>query len=93
MRKEYYKLWKDTDKPCRFENSPFDLKLKPKLDDNGFSFDVILKREGRPMINITETEQKDNGGEPIITFHGRCLSGSATATTSTPFRQPSIRPS
>ena len=21
MRKEYYKLWKDTDKPCRFENS------------------------------------------------------------------------
>ena len=71
MRKEYYKLWKDTDKPCRFENSPFDLKLKPKLDDNGFSFDVILKREGRPMINITETEQKDNGGEPIITFHGQ----------------------
>ena len=23
------------------------------------------------MINITETEQKDNGGEPIITFHGQ----------------------
>lgn len=50
VRKEYYLLWKDSDKPCRIESTPFALKLKPKLDDTGFSFEVLLKREGRPPL-------------------------------------------
>ena len=35
VRKEYYLLWKDTDRPCRIESTPFALKLKPNFDDNG----------------------------------------------------------
>lgn len=74
VRKEYYILWKDTDKPCRIESTPFALKLKPNLDANGFCFDVILKREGRPLIAIrtggfTDTEKDTK--EPAVTFHGQ----------------------
>ena len=44
VRKEYYLLWKDTDRPCRIESTPFALKLKPNFDDNGFSFDSAEKK-------------------------------------------------
>ncbi|MBQ3059933.1 MAG: SNF2 helicase associated domain-containing protein [Desulfovibrio sp.] len=76
VRREYYLLWKDTDKPCRIESTPFALKLKPNLDDAGFSFDVLLKREGRPPLPITAQVEEDGQSvareeaEPI-TFHGQ----------------------
>jgi len=76
VRREYYLLWKDTDKPCRIESTPFALKLRPNLDDAGFSFDVLLKREGRPPLPITAQVEEDGQNvareeaEPI-TFHGQ----------------------
>lgn len=70
VRNEYYLLWKDTDKACRIESSPFCLKLKPNLDDEGFSFDIYLQREGRPPMPISA---KSSGGsdEAPISFHGQ----------------------
>lgn len=78
VRKEYYLLWKDTDRPCRIESTPFALKLKPNFDDNGFSFDVLLKREGRPPLPIRANGAPSDhlhGAEAPedapITFHGQ----------------------
>ncbi|MDE5833315.1 MAG: DEAD/DEAH box helicase [Desulfovibrio sp.] len=69
-RNEYYLLWKDTDKPCRIESSPFCLKLKPNLDDYGFTFDIYLQREGRKPLPILAKNSRP-GEEPPITFHGQ----------------------
>ena len=84
VRKEYYLLWKDTDMPCRIESTPFALKLKPILDDSGFSFEVLLKREGRPPLPIragaasraaAESRNPQNESsapeDAPITFHGQ----------------------
>ena len=65
IRHEYYVLWRDTDKPCHIESSPFVLKLKPELNDEGFSFTVLLQREGRQVIPLM------NAAEEGITFHGQ----------------------
>ncbi|MBQ9452638.1 MAG: SNF2 helicase associated domain-containing protein [Desulfovibrio sp.] len=80
VRREYYLLWKDTDKPCRIESTPFTLKLKPLLDEAGFHFEVMLKRDGRPPLPIragqsqhTENARKEspNPEEEPITFYGQ----------------------
>ena len=75
VRREYYLLWKDTDKPCRVESTPFALKLKPNLDDAGFCFDVLLKREGRqplPIVNRDGEVPDETSPEAApITFHGQ----------------------
>lgn len=71
VRKEYYLLWKDTDKPCRIESTPFALKLKPNLDDNGFSFEVLLQREGRPPLPIHVDANDMDEDESHVTFHGQ----------------------
>lgn len=77
IRREYYLLWKDTDKPCRMETTPFALKLKPNLDDAGFSFDVLLTRDGRPPLcvgNDNENSDQAVGDAETaeqITFHGQ----------------------
>ena len=69
VRNEYYLLWKDTDKPCRIESAPFALKLKPNLDDAGFSFDVMLKREGRRPLSLRPEDEEE--GAEAVTFHGQ----------------------
>ncbi|WP_298031484.1 DEAD/DEAH box helicase [uncultured Desulfovibrio sp.] len=77
VRKEYYLLWMGTDKPCRIESTPFALKLKPNLDDTGFSFEVLLKREGRPPLPIRAGNSSVQPGghanleDAPITFHGQ----------------------
>ena len=78
VRKEHYLLWRDTDKPCRIESTPFMLKLKPVLDNAGFSFDVLLKREGRKPLPIraddNEAHEMANNhavGDSPVTFHGQ----------------------
>ncbi len=74
IRKEYYILWKNTDMPCRIESTPFALKLKPNMTDAGFSFDVILKREGRQPIKISGNIPNNGDStteENPITFHGQ----------------------
>lgn len=70
VRNEYYLLWKDTDKPCRIESTPFSLKLKPVLDDSGFNFEVLLKRDGRRPLPIC-TNDGHKPEENAITFHGQ----------------------
>ena len=64
VRKEYYLLWEDTEFPCNIEATPFILKLKPILDDEGFSFDVLLQREGKPPFSIMDEEEE-------VSFHGQ----------------------
>lgn len=71
VRKEYYLLWRDTDKPCRIESAPFALKLKPRLDDSGFHFEVLLKREGRAPFPIRPGKVANETEDDCpITFHG-----------------------
>ena len=65
VRKEYYLLWRDSDKNCRIESTPFALKLKPHLTDDGFSFEVLLQREGRQPLSIMGAQEEE------ITFHGQ----------------------
>ncbi|MCL1985359.1 MAG: SNF2 family helicase [Betaproteobacteria bacterium] len=62
--KEYYLLWEDTEFPCHIEATPFLLKLKPTLDDDGFSFDVLLQREGKPAFSIMDEDEE-------ASFHGQ----------------------
>lgn len=65
LRKEYYLLWRESDKLCRIESTPFALKLKPDLSDEGFSFKVLLQREGRQALSIMDAQDEE------ITFHGQ----------------------
>lgn len=65
VRNEYYLFWRDTDKPCHIESSPFVLKLKPELSEEGFSFSVLLQREGRQALSLM------NAADESITFHGQ----------------------
>lgn len=72
VRKEYYLCWKDTDKPCRVESTPFALKLSPQLAENGLSFDVLLKREGRkPVVISGSAAISEDADSDAITFHGQ----------------------
>ena len=74
VRREYYLLWQDTDITCRIESTPFSLKLKPNLSEDGFSFDVLLRREGRPPIRIGQHhggEDDHPEHEEPVTFHGQ----------------------
>lgn len=73
VRQEYYLLWKETDKPCRIESTPFTLKLKPLLDETGFRFEVLLQREGRSPLPISADGQDSDGAndDAPITFHGQ----------------------
>ncbi|MCL2123403.1 MAG: SNF2-related protein, partial [Desulfovibrionaceae bacterium] len=64
VRKEYYLLWENTAFPCHIEATPFILKLKAMLDDDGFSFDVLLQREGKPPFSIMDDNEE-------VTFHGQ----------------------
>ncbi|MBR3664519.1 MAG: SNF2 helicase associated domain-containing protein [Desulfovibrio sp.] len=71
IRKEYYLLWKDTDKHCHIETSPLSLKLNPQMDDQGLSFGMLMKRDGRPPVFLHSESENENGQEEEpITFHG-----------------------
>ena len=65
VRNEYYLLWRDSDKNCHIESTPFVLKLKPGFDDEGFRFAVLLQREGRQPLSLMGNVDED------ITFHGQ----------------------
>ncbi|MDR3361445.1 MAG: DEAD/DEAH box helicase [Desulfovibrio sp.] len=82
VRKEHYLFWKDSDQFCHIESTPFALKLKPLLDNNGLRFEVLLQREGRHPLpirvlgafaqdekNLEEGEERDGRDAP--TFHGQ----------------------
>ena len=64
VRHEYYLLWGESELPCHIEATPFILKLKPILDDDGFSFDVLLQREGKTPFSIMDHNEE-------VTFHGQ----------------------
>lgn len=64
IRHEYYLFWMDGETPCRIENTPMGLKLRPKFNDDGLTFDVMLYREGKPPFSILRSENE-------VTFHGQ----------------------
>ncbi|THB63010.1 MAG: ATP-dependent helicase, partial [Desulfovibrio sp.] len=65
IRKEYYLFWRDSDQPCRIETKTMRLMLKPKLGDDGLSFDVMLGREGKPPFSILDEEVYFYGQLPL----------------------------
>ncbi len=74
IRNEYYLYWRDTEHKSFIENTPFVLKLKPEIDDDGLYFSVLLIHEGRPPISLMQqgvvTHHGDEHDEEI-TFHGQ----------------------
>lgn len=65
IRNEYYLFWRETDQPCRIETKTMRLMLKPKLTDDGLSFDVMLGREGKPPFSILGQEIYFYGQLPL----------------------------
>ncbi|MDD6089013.1 MAG: SNF2-related protein [Desulfovibrionaceae bacterium] len=65
VRHEFYLLWRDTDRPCSIVSTPLSLKLRPVLIDEGLRFDVLLQREGKKPVCISDDENES------ITFHGQ----------------------
>jgi non-specific serine/threonine protein kinase len=65
IKKEYYLFWRDTDQPCRVEDKAMRLLLKPKLVDEGLTFDVMLGREGKPPFSILGQEAYFYGQMPL----------------------------
>ena len=62
---EYYLFWRDDENPVRFEDKTMRLMLKPKLSDQGLSFDVMLGREGKPPFSILGHEIYFYGQLPL----------------------------
>ncbi len=65
IRNEYYLFWRDTDQPCRIESKTMRLMLKPKLDDDGLQFDILLGREGKAPFSIAGEEASFHGQMPL----------------------------
>ncbi len=65
IKDEYYRFWRDSDNPCRVEEKTMRLMLKPKISDDGLSFDVMLGREGKPPFSILEQEAYFFGQLPL----------------------------
>ena len=63
IRKEYYLLWQDTDHPCRIYDWPMHLKIRPLLKGEDLTFDVLMHREEKAPLSITEGHD--------VTFHGQ----------------------
>ncbi len=65
IRKEYYYFFRDTDQPCRIESKTMRLMLRPKLDADGLTLDVMLGREGKPPFSIMGREAYFYGQMPL----------------------------
>ncbi len=66
IRREYFLLWKDTEKPCRVDQRTLHLKLHPQLDESmSLSFSVLLHREGNPPIPVSGTDTTFHGQMPL----------------------------
>lgn len=65
VREEYYLYWRDTDHHCSIVTSPMSIQLRPSIDDDGLSFDVLLRRRDKKPFCITDEDEAHE-----ITFHG-----------------------
>ncbi|WP_243546778.1 DEAD/DEAH box helicase [Pseudodesulfovibrio tunisiensis] len=63
VKNEYYLYLRETDQPLRIENKPMQLKLAPKLSEDGLSFETLLAREDKIPFSITDEEE--------LFFYGR----------------------
>ncbi|MDQ7031637.1 MAG: DEAD/DEAH box helicase [Desulfonauticus sp.] len=68
IKNEYYLFFEETEQPVRIVSSPMKLQLRPKLTEDGLSFEIMLGREGKVPFAI-EGEQVFFFGEmPIWVF-------------------------
>ncbi len=65
IRKEFYLFWKDTDIPVRINTQSLRLQLKPKLSENGLSFDVLLSHEDKVPFPVSGDDVYIYGQVPI----------------------------
>ncbi|MDR2488429.1 MAG: DEAD/DEAH box helicase [Desulfovibrio sp.] len=66
VRKEHYLFWRDTDSPCRIQQRTMHLKFRPDFqEDVGLTFEVLLYREGKAPIPITDTDASFHGQMPL----------------------------
>ena len=56
IRNEYYLFWEETEQPVRVETTPMRLQLRPKLSEDGLSFEIMLGREGKIPFSISGEE-------------------------------------
>ncbi|MFP4167835.1 MAG: SNF2-related protein [Desulfonatronovibrionaceae bacterium] len=65
IRNEYYLFWEETEQPVRVETTPMRLQLKPKLSEDGLSFEIMLGREGKLPFSISGEEVYFYGQLPL----------------------------
>ncbi len=65
---EYYIYLRDTDIPIRLEHKTMQLKLAPKLSEDGLHFDILLQHEGKKPFSIMHKDVSFYGKLPVWVF-------------------------
>ncbi len=65
IKDEFYLFWEDTESPVRINAQSMKLQLKPKLSEDGLSFDVLLSHEDKMPFPITGEDIYIYGQLPI----------------------------
>ena len=63
IKNEHYTYLRDSDQPVSIVRKPMQLRLSPKLNEDGLYFDILLNREDTPPFSIQSKEE--------IYFYGR----------------------
>jgi superfamily II DNA or RNA helicase len=63
IKNEYYLYLRESDQPVRIETKTMQLKLAPKLTEEGLSFEILLSRDGEAPFSIR--------GDDEVYFYGR----------------------
>lgn len=74
IKKEYYRMWEDTDLPCGVEQRTLQLRFRPVFNhDQGLTFDVLLHQEGKPPVSVMGTETTFHGNTPLWAQYKKCF--------------------
>ncbi len=65
IKDEFYLFWEDTESPVRINAQSMKLQLKPRLSEDGLSFDVLLSHEDKMPFPITGEDIYIYGQLPI----------------------------
>jgi non-specific serine/threonine protein kinase len=65
IKDEHYLFLEDTDQPLRIVKQTMRLQLKPQMRDDGLSFDVMLRHEGKTPFSIAGKEVYFYGHLPL----------------------------
>ena len=68
IRNEHYLFLGDSDMPCLIRDTPFYVRMKPVLDDQGLSFDIQLQGEGKPGYSLVGKEVYFYGHMPVWSY-------------------------